>query len=252
MKRIWLAFVLVAAIGALIPAPDVVAQVNFPWLPATSHTPAFVGTAPTPVGATGGSVTTSASGACCAGGNFIVIEVCGIAGTVNTATISDSQSNTYSALNSSSASAGNRQGALFYAAHAKTAASMTFSGTAGNTGYITIIPIVFSDMNSTPFDQQNTGIGNSTGAGFAVGNVTTLQSELIIAGICEYNAGSGTYSTTSPSMTVGNSFLNATDMGGAIFWINQTVAGSANPNLKGNGEGANASAGSIATFRSIK
>lgn len=186
---------------------------------------------------TSGSINTS-------GANLIVVHIADYGGT-GLGTLSDSKSNTWTALTGFSQGGGSTS-QIYYCYNPTTDAAHTFTYSSGSTIYPTIQVMAFSGSASSPFDAQN-GNGQNFGSTLTTGSVSpSVDNELLVAG-CAMLA-----SATISSIDSGFNFLlysasGANSTGGGFAYLIQTTAGSVNPAWSKT-FGA-AAAASIATFK---
>lgn len=167
-------------------------------------------------GGTTGSIDTT-------GASFLVLNVAWYdPGTAPT--ISDSKSNTWSALTKQTSTGSSR---LYYCASPSVGSGHTFSAN-GTGSYPSIQVLAFSGSHGTPFDQQNGAA--SAGATLATGSITPSEdNELVIAGLVHGDNLGGAVSIDGGFTAYKNAFSSGNNMGGGIAYLIQTTATAANP-----------------------
>lgn len=184
---------------------------------------AFALVAHAAAGGTQNTVTTT--GVDTTGANLLI--VCVSFDTTSTQTISDSKSNTWTALTkTTSSSAG---AVCYYSKNPTVGASHTFSNT-GASNFSSIFMEAFSGADtSSPFDQENGATNSSTT--LQPGSVTPSQNNEVIVTFLGFNTagtpisidGGFTQSDTAVDFSSGNHY------GGAMAYLIQTSATAANP-----------------------
>jgi hypothetical protein len=165
-------------------------------------------------GFTTGSSTTS--------GDLIVVTVAEATGT--TSTVTDSKSNTYTALTTRAAA--NGQTTIYYCQAPTVGSSHTWSFT-GSFTFPSIAMAWFSGSTTTPFDQQN-GAGGSTS--LATGSITPTQdNELIIVTMAW--PGTQTMSVDSSVILAQNLPQASNGDGIGLGYLIQTSAAAINPTV---------------------
>lgn len=160
------------------------------------------------------------------GATFIVIGISFNNGTPPT--ITDSRSNTWTALTQSGVTS-NTAARLYYCVNPTVGASHTF--TASGTGiYTSIFVMAFDTLtDSNAFDAQNggTSTGSST---VATGSITTAENGELIISIFAHNSTSSS-NTISDSFTVVETepFASGLNYGGSFAYLRQSSAGAINP-----------------------
>jgi len=195
------------------------------------------------VGATGTADTVTTGAIDTTGANFLVISVAVDSGA--TPTISDSKSNTWTALTSSALTV---KTIIYYVANPTVGTSHTFSNTASQ-NYCSIRAAAFSGVaTTTPADQQNgaTGTGAST---LATGSITPSENNELVIAALGFNSDGGTISIgSSLTITNSNAFGSGNNYGGSMAYIIQTTAEAVNPTWT-RGTGTGAMAARIASFK---
>lgn len=157
------------------------------------------------------------------GANFIWIAVVRDTGT--SITLSDSSSNSYTALDDPETKI-----KFFYKAGATVSNSMTFT-VSGTNIYAAITVLGFSGVHSSPLDQSNTATGGF-GQSFQPGSVTPSEDNEVLCTAVYFNANHGTVTinssfTPSPAYTV--AFSSGVNYGIAAAYQIQTTATTRNP-----------------------
>lgn len=178
------------------------------------------------------------------GANLIVIGIAWYS--VTSPSISDSQSNTWTALTTSNV-ASDVGSKLYYCVNPTTNAAHTFTFGPANV-YGGLIVAAFSGVaTSSPFDQQ-TGATSSSASALSTGSVTpTENNELVI-----FAAGKGGNTTTVDATSVGSMIGNYAGITAVTYaqgmgYEIQTTATARNPSLSGTG--TSVMAARIATFK---
>ena len=168
-------------------------------------------------GGTTGSIDTT-------GASFLVLNVSYYdPGTAPT--ISDSKSNTWSALTLQSSTGSSR---LYYCASPSVGTGHTFSAN-GTGSYPSLQVLAFSGSHGTPFDQQN-GATSAGATSLATGSITPSEdNELVIAGLVHGDNTAGAVSIDGGFTAYKNAFSSGNNMGGGIAYLIQTTATAANP-----------------------
>jgi len=190
-------------------------------------------------GSSDGANVTSA-GINTSGADGIVVAMASSSGSPATG-VSDSKSNTYSALTAQPASAGGSHIQLFYCAAPTVGSGHTFSNIGGT--FQALIAVALSGTNASPFyDGQQ-----STADGMQAGSITPSQANCIAVAAFAY-------SSTSTPYTIDGGFTIVDQMplvggqhyGIGLAYLIQTSAAAANPTWAGSGTLA---ASAIAAFR---
>lgn len=190
----------------------------------------------------GGTLTTSAIDT--TGASLLVVVVSAYKGGASPTSLSDSKSNTWTALTAQIGST-NTRSQIFYVATSTVGTSHTFKLTGANFGWIEAMAFSGS-LASTPFDQQNGGTGTSTNTS-TFNAVTPGQSnELIISGL-SCTSTTGTFSVDS-GLTILDQVNNSAgnNLGGAAAYVIQGAAAAITP--KWSWSATNEFATTVATF----
>lgn len=143
-------------------------------------------------------------------------------------TLSDSASNTWTALTIKT-SANGTSGQLYYCANPTTSATHTFTLT-GTAFYGTLGVHCFSGTATTSaFDAEN---GNNAGSGTTVqpGSITPSQDgEVIVTGVCWKTTGTGTITISDSMVKDSNAGGGGVNYAGGIASLIQTTAAAINP-----------------------
>lgn len=140
----------------------------------------------------------------------------------NGATITDSKSNTWTALTAQNATV-----RIYYVHNPTVGSGHTFSATAGN-GVIMVE--AWAGSITSPFDQQNGGFTASLVTTFQVGSITPgVSTELVVTGIGL--GGNASSPTIDSGMTVSDSQngVSGVSYGGGMAYIVQSAATPINP-----------------------
>jgi hypothetical protein len=144
------------------------------------------------------------------------------------ATLSDSKSNTWTALTAHDSFSLLRS-IIYYCNNPTVGSGHTFTAT-GTASYTAICAAAFSGAISTPFDVQNGGsiTGQST---VSTGSITPTQNgELIIAGLCSNNPGGLAGVSINSGFTIAESQdYTANNFSSALAYLIQGTAGAVNP-----------------------
>lgn len=162
-------------------------------------------------------------------------------------TLSDSASNTWTALTAYGPNGGSTQATtqLFYAASPTTSGTHTF--TASGTGVYPVVGVVaVSGTHASPYTSQESGDhNNGIGTSLAPGSLTPSE------GNCLVVTGAAGLDHTAPTADGGftsDSGDNVAGMSGGIAWLVQTSAAASNPSWSWSGGAAMAA--SQAVFKS--
>lgn len=163
------------------------------------------------------------------GANLIVLAV---GSNANAVTISDSNSNTYTALTpqSDTASGTTVTSLLYYCSSPVVGAGHTFT-IAGTLTSGTLAVAAFSGAaSSSPFDVQNGAAGVTTNLGsIQTGSILPSQAnELVVSGIAAGVGAATTFSVDS-GLTITDQISTGSDTPVALAYIIQTAASSINP-----------------------
>lgn len=175
-------------------------------------------------GSTGGGAVTTA-GINTTGANLIVVSVGWFQ---NAMTVSDSNTNTWSALTLHGELAA-KANKLFYVFNPTVGAGHTFTADGGASAFPALSVSAWSGSTSTPFDVENGASGSA--ATLATGSITPAQdNELIIAGLVHDNNTAGAVSIDS-TMTITDSvaYSGSNHMGESMAYKIQTTAAAINP-----------------------
>lgn len=197
----------------------------------------------------GASVTTA--GIDTSGADLLVLMLSTSIATTETATISDSKGNTWTALTKYHEGTWNTEGRLYYAKNAIVGASHTFTATsdAGAT-YPAIAVAAFSGTHLTsPFDQQN-GATASFSPPHEPGSVTpTEDNELIIAGVAHDRTDAPNAIDEGFTLAEASAVVAANAQGVGIGYLVQTTAAAVNPTWSGWGGNPGSVVFTAATFK---
>ena len=180
------------------------------------------------------------------GANLLVLSIS--EDSASSATISDSKSNTWTALATSTST--NVKSTIYYVASPTVGSGHTFTST-GLVQASLAIASAWSGANSTPFDQENGQVSNVGGTSLQTGSVTPSENdELLIAMVgCNAEPLGGTFSVDlSFTIVQENIFVAGTNYAGAQAYQIQTTATAINPTFSWTGSSNNKSA-RIATFK---
>ena len=180
------------------------------------------------------------------GANLLVLSIS--EDSASSATISDSKSNTWTALATSTST--NVKSTIYYVASPTVGSGHTFTST-GLVQASLAIASAWSGANSTPFDQENGQVSNVGGTSLQTGSVTPSENdELLIAMVgCNAEPLGGTFSVDlSFTIVQENIFVAGTNYAGAQAYQIQTTATARNPTFSWTGSSNNKSA-RIATFK---
>jgi hypothetical protein len=194
--------------------------------------------------ASGTANTVTSSAVDTTGANFIVL---GLAYQVSSnPTLTDSQSNTWTAL-TESAFAGNVAVCLYYCVNPKTNASHTFSMN-GTTIFPSIAMLAFSEVNTVPVDVENGANNGTAQSTLATGSITpTFDDELLVTVLGFNNSGTPVSIDNSFTMVTSQNFLSGNHYGVGIAYKIQQGATAVNPTWTRTGTGRNATR--IASFK---
>lgn len=194
-------------------------------------------------GAAGDINTVTTSAIDTTGADLIVIAISDYSGTVG-ATLSDSKSNTWTPLTGYTFPTENRE-RLYYCFNPTVGSGHTFT----YSGSLTIACVqvqAWSGASSSPFDQENGGINNSSG--ISTGSVTPSEdNELVVTGMSFDSAA---------TMSIDNGFTisdqvnfgSGNNYGGAMAYKVQTTAAAVNPAWSRDA-GTSRNCAAIATFK---
>lgn len=162
-----------------------------------------------------------------------------------TPTISDSKSNTWTALTASTQTV---KTILYYVANPTVGTGHTFSNT-GAFNFCSLFVQSFSGVTTTsPFDQQNgsTGTGSAT---LVVGSVTPSENnEVVVVGLGFNESGTPISINGGFTETSEQNFGSGNNYGGAMAYLIQTTAAAAAPTWT-RGANVGAMASRSATFK---
>jgi hypothetical protein len=177
--------------------------------------------ATTTAGSSGGNgVTTTAIDT--TGADLIVVS----GAFFGTPTLSDSESNTWTALTVQNGSAG-EQSRLYYCANPTTDAAHTFTLTGAST-FPTIGVVAVSGAASSPFDQENGFSVGTNGTSIQPGSITPSEDGcLVVTGVTTAGGASHTINGTYTASVVDN--LASNHYGHGIGWHIQSTAAATNP-----------------------
>lgn len=205
----------------------------------------------TSAGSSNGGVSVT-TGAIDTTGASLLLAFVGDYNSVTASTVSDSKSNTWTALTTYSGGT-NPRARIFYAKNPTVGTGHTFTATApGAATFPGVAFYAFSGADTTaPFDspQENGGGNTVSGTSFQPGSVApSVDNELLFTGICL----DGTFSapTVDSSFTIGDSvaFSNGQTFGVFVAYQIQTTATTRNPTLSWTTAVTN-KAGAIGTFK---
>ncbi len=162
------------------------------------------------------------------GANFIVVSVAFYSGVSANGTLSDSKSNTWTALTGQTAGATGRN-RLYYFRGGTVGGSHTFTYAAADI-YPSIQVLAFSNIAASPIDGEN-GAATTNATTLATGSVTPSQDDtVIIAGLLHNNTDAGDISINT-GFTLGpvSPHVVATSYGGATAYKILTAVAATNP-----------------------
>lgn len=207
----------------------------------------FLGSTGASAGVGGNTVTTG--GVTTTGSTFIVLGVPTFDGAaVPTVTVTDSNTNTWTRLNTYSTTV--PRFSLYYCYAPIVGAGHTFTVT-GTAIFPSVYAMWFSGVISSPFDQQN-GFGGASTLSGQPGSITPTQNyELVITGL------NSNQNTTSDTISAGytiptgcsSTYIASQHFGGAMAYNIQSVATTTNPTWT-YGTGTTSAAIAIASFKS--
>lgn len=181
------------------------------------------------------------------GANLLIVHL-GCFETGGAGVVTDSKLNTWAQLTTQSQS-GACMSVLYYAKNPNVGSGHTF--TVANSVFNAFCVATFSNCDTvSPFDVQN---GASTASGSppqSVGSVTpTVNNELIVCGISEYNGFVGAFSIDA-GFTIIDAvpFSNGVNFGSTLAYLIQTSSAAVNPAFNWS-SGGNQRACTIATFK---
>jgi len=178
------------------------------------------------------------------GANLIVIGIGWYTGTTANTVLSDSKSNTWTALTAVSATS-NSKIRLFYCFNPTVGSGHTFTS-AGTATYAAVLVQAFSGSVASPFDQENgaAGDGNVTAI---TGSVTPSENnELLVTAVGCLEDGSS-YTANSGFTITDQVPKGGTTVAGAMAYKIQTTLAAAN--VTWNWTGTSNSSSAIATFK---
>jgi len=154
-------------------------------------------------------------------------------------TLTDSQSNTWTAL-TESAYTSNVAAKLFYCVNPKTSATHTFSMN-GTTIYPSIGVLAFTEVNLVPFDVENGANNGTAQATIATGSITpTKDDELLVTVLGFHNSGLPVSIDNSFTVVTSQNFLGSNHYGLGLAYKIQTGAAAINPTWTRTNTGRNA------------
>jgi hypothetical protein len=161
------------------------------------------------------------------GANLIVIWVAWYFN-LETFTLSDSASNTWTSLTKVSNSNGGR-GQFFYCYNPTTSATHTVTASSGNNLYFAVCVAAYSGSTASPFDVENGASG--TASTLATGNITPgFDNELVVAGGMTGDGGHTIDSINGGFTILDNvAAVGSATTGGALADLIQTTATTAGP-----------------------
>lgn len=177
------------------------------------------------IGASGGSTTTAID---TTGVDFIAISISWYDAVTANPTVSDSKSNTWTALTLSSCSLADGSERLYYCKNPTVGSGHTFT-VAGTSIFAPICVQCFSGGSTAELDQQNTFDYTAGLTSAATGSLTPVADDsLIITGLHTYNATSAIGINGGFTAEIQN-YSAGVSQGGAIAYLIQTTAAAANP-----------------------
>jgi|WetSurMetagenome_2_1015567.scaffolds.fasta_scaffold08824_5 hypothetical protein len=178
------------------------------------------------------------------GANLIVVGLSYNNG--STPVLTDNKGNSYTALTAQAVSA-NGVSRLYYCVSPNVGSGHTFTNAvAGN--YCSICVEAFSGVKvAVPFDRQN-GANNAAASSLATGNVIPNANNEVIVTHFMFSVAATASIDGGFTLTNQTNFGTGVNYGGAMAYLIQTAATSANPNWSEDG-GATGIAATIATFR---
>lgn len=196
--------------------------------------------------ANGNDVTTGAVDT--TGANFLV-AMAGYYGTGTPPTLSDSKSNTWTALTLKISPDTSINGRLYYCAGATVGSGHTFS-LSGTGVYPAVAVLAMANVKASPFDQQNGATTTSGNTSLATGSITpSVNGCVIVAGLVgnDSTGGDPTIDSGFSTPVVGHA-TGGQSVGAAISYKIQTTAAAVNPTWSWTNSGSEAVA-VIASFK---
>jgi hypothetical protein len=163
------------------------------------------------------------------GANLLVVAVSWYSGITANGTISDSKSNTWSALTESTSTSNNVSCQLFYCYGATVGSGHTFTYN-GTSIYASICVEAFSNVAASPFDHEN-GAGSANATTIQPGSITPSQAHSIIVSAFSFGANSSGTISVDSSLTITDTaaYVTATSEGLSMSYNILSSASATNP-----------------------
>jgi hypothetical protein len=197
------------------------------------------------LGATGGDSTAINT----TGADLLVVVASWYAG-VGDPTLTDSKSNTWTALTRREGAApGYATTRMYWCVPSSVGSGHTFTLSGADT-YCTISVNAFSGAHASPYEAENGSI--TGGINQAAGSVTPTEDNcLVVTGMCAPET-LGAVPSVSGYTSDATNYVGATSMAGGIAHLIQTTAGATNPLWEWSGSPDTGSSAAVAVFKSAE